>query len=121
MSAAHPYVRKKKSTKIFLIPSEETNKTTKVLPKQICNFKTTVTHSQCDSTIGLHLLHTPQCATEYSNEQFSILAKAKSMFLYYRIICIIDDGARRRRTLISRFRARRADHSTTDLLGLVAT
>ena len=30
-----------------------------------------------------------------------------------RSICIIDDGASRRRTRISRFRARRADHSTT--------
>ena len=35
------------------------------------------------------------------------------LFFYYRIICIIDDGASRRRTRISRFRARRADHSTT--------
>ena len=32
-------------------------------------------------------------------------------FFYYRSICIIDDGASRRRTRISRFRARRADHS----------
>ena len=34
-------------------------------------------------------------------------------FFYYRSLCIIDDGASRRRTRISRFRARRADHSTT--------
>ena len=39
-------------------------------------------------------------------------------FLLYRSICIIDDGASRRRTRNSRFRARRADHSTTSRLTL---
>ena len=34
------------------------------------------------------------------------------LFFYYRSICIIDNGASRRRTRNARFRARRADHST---------
>ena len=34
---------------------------------------------------------------------------------YYRGICIIDNGASRRRTRNARFRARRADHSTTSM------
>ena len=28
----------------------------------------------------LHLMQNPECATQYSNDQFYILAKAKSMF-----------------------------------------
>ena len=36
----------------------------------------------------------------------------------YRSICIIDGGASRRRTRNSRFRARRADHSTTWILSV---
>ena len=35
-------------------------------------------------------------------------------FFYKRSICIIDNGVNRRRTRNARFRARRADHSTTD-------
>ena len=31
-------------------------------------------------SIGLHLLQNPEFATQYSNDQFSVLAKAKSMF-----------------------------------------
>ena len=34
-----------------------------------------------------------------------------TLFFFYRSICIIDDGASRRRTRNTRFRARRADHS----------
>ena len=42
--------------------------------------------------------------------------KSDSFFLFfYRSICIIDDGASRRRTRNTRFRARRADHSTTSM------
>ena len=37
------------------------------------------------------------------------------LFFYYRSICIIDSGASRRRTRNARFRARRADHSTTSI------
>ena len=36
-------------------------------------------------------------------------------FFFYRSICIIDDGASRRRTRNTRFRAIRADHSTTSM------
>ena len=42
------------------------------------------------------------------------------LFFYYRSICIIDDGASRRRTRISRFRARRADHSTTSMCNTIS-
>ena len=37
------------------------------------------------------------------------------LYFYYRIICIIDNGASRYRTRNARFRARRADHSTTSM------
>ena len=35
---------------------------------------------------------------------------------YYRSICIIDNGASRRRTRNTRYRARRADHPTTSAM-----
>ena len=37
------------------------------------------------------------------------------IFFFCRSICIIDDGASRRRARNTRFRARRADHSTTSM------
>ena len=37
------------------------------------------------------------------------------IFFLYRSICIIDNGASRRRPQNARFRARRADHSTTSM------
>ena len=37
------------------------------------------------------------------------------LFFYYRSICIIDNGASKHRTRNARFRARRADHSTTSI------
>ena len=41
-------------------------------------------------------------------------------FFNYRIICIIDNGASRRRTRNARFRVRRADHSTTSMCDVKA-
>ena len=35
---------------------------------------------QCVSAIGFHLMLNPECATLYSNDQFSILVKARSTF-----------------------------------------
>ena len=34
----------------------------------------------CDSAIGQHLLENDQCAVNYNNKRFSILAKALSSF-----------------------------------------
>ena len=41
------------------------------------------------------------------------------IFFYKRSICIIDNGVSRRRTRNARFRARRADHSTTSMCILI--
>jgi len=35
---------------------------------------------QCDSAVGLHLLQNKQCANNYNDQQFSILARARSAF-----------------------------------------
>ena len=53
---------------------------TKILPERKCKIRSIATHQQCVSAIGLHLMQNPECATQYSNDQFSILAKARSMF-----------------------------------------
>ena len=53
---------------------------TKILPERKCKIRPIATHQQCGSAIGLHLMQNPESATQYSNDQFSILAKAISMF-----------------------------------------
>ena len=53
---------------------------TKILPERKCKIRSTATHQQYGSAIGLHLMQNPECATQYSNDQFSILAKERSMF-----------------------------------------
>ena len=53
---------------------------TKILPERKCKIRSIATHQQCGSAIGLHLMQNSECATQYSNNQFSILAKARSMF-----------------------------------------
>ena len=53
---------------------------TKILPERKCKIRSIATHQQCGSAIGLHSMQNPECATQYSNDQFSILAKARSMF-----------------------------------------
>ena len=53
---------------------------TKILPERKCKIRSTATHQHCGSAIGLHLMQNPECATQYSNNQFSILAKARSVF-----------------------------------------
>ena len=53
---------------------------TKILPERKCKIRSIATHQQCGSAIGLHLMQNPECATHYSNDQFSIIAKARSMF-----------------------------------------
>ena len=53
---------------------------TKILPEQKCKIRSTATHHQCGSAIGLHLMQNPECATQYSNDQFSVSAKTRSIF-----------------------------------------
>ena len=53
---------------------------TKILPQRKCKIRSITTHQQCGSAIELHLMQNPECATQYSNDQFSVLAKARSMF-----------------------------------------
>ena len=55
-------------------------KPTKVLPRQNCKAKTPLIQLECDSTIGLHLLDYLDCAAHYHDQQFSIMAKAKTQF-----------------------------------------
>ena len=52
---------------------------TNILPERKCKIRSIATHQQCVSAIGLHLMQNPECATQYSDDQFSILAKARSM------------------------------------------
>ena len=52
----------------------------KILPPRQCKKKISVTQQQCDSAIGLHLLQNKACAIHFNNQQFSILAKARTPF-----------------------------------------
>ena len=47
-------------------------------PHRSC--KRTDTKPDCDSAIGQHLLENDQCALNYDNKRFSILAAARSSF-----------------------------------------
>ena len=51
-----------------------------LLPERKCKSRSIATHQQCVSAIGLHLMQNPECATQYRYDQFSILAKARSVF-----------------------------------------
>ena len=53
---------------------------TKILPERKCKIRSIATHQQCSSVIGLYLMQNPECASQYSDDQFSILAKARSIF-----------------------------------------
>ena len=53
---------------------------TKILPEPKCKIRSIASHQQCVSAIGLHLMQNLECATQYSNDQFSILAKARFVF-----------------------------------------
>ena len=53
---------------------------TKILPERKYKSRSIATHQQCVSAIGLRLMQNPECAAQCSNDQFSILAKARSMF-----------------------------------------
>ena len=53
---------------------------TKILPERKCKIRSIATYQQCGSAIGLQLMQNPECATQYSNDQFSILDTARSMF-----------------------------------------
>ena len=44
------------------------------------NVKSGLIQQQCCSAIGLHLMQNPECATQYRNDQFSTLAKVRSVF-----------------------------------------
>ena len=74
--AAHLYIWRKESINMFLILSEENNNQQKFYQNE--NVKLDL--QQCVSAIGLHLMQNPECAIQYSNDQFSILAKARSIF-----------------------------------------
>ena len=52
---------------------------TKILPERKCNVRSLATQQQCVSANEFHLMQNPECATQYSNDQFSILAKTRSM------------------------------------------
>ena len=53
----------------------------KILPKRKCKENTKTTKvPQCDSAIGLHLLQNKDCASNYNDQQFSILSRARSTF-----------------------------------------
>ena len=53
---------------------------TKILPERNCKFRFIATHQQCVSAVEIYLMQSLDCATVYSNDQFSILATARSMF-----------------------------------------
>ena len=64
------------------IPKSIRNKEnpTKVLPKRNCKITTPLNQLDCDSAIGLHLIQHPDCASHYHIDQFSVLAKARTIF-----------------------------------------
>ena len=60
---------------MFLILFEESNNQQKLYQNE--NVNQIYTNS---SAIGLHLMQNFECATQYNNDQFSILTKARSVF-----------------------------------------
>ena len=64
------------------IPKSIRNKEnlTKVFPKRNCKITSPLNQQDCDSAIGLHLIQNPDCASHYHIHQFSILAKARTIF-----------------------------------------
>ena len=77
---AHPYVWKKKElTNVFPNFIQRMQQPSKILPEQKCKIRSTETHQQCVSAIELHSMQNLEYATPYSNDQFSILDKARSM------------------------------------------
>ena len=63
------------------IPKSIRNKSilSRTLPTRDCKTKTSSSH-KCDFAIGLHLLQNDECAKFYIDQQFSILAKARTPF-----------------------------------------
>ena len=60
--------------------SSETNPyPSRTLPTRNCKTKILSIHN-CESAIGLHLLQNDECAKFYNDQQFSILAKARTPF-----------------------------------------
>ena len=59
---------------------EITKMPSKVLPRQNCKAKTPLYQLECDWAIGLHIFQNPDCAAQYHDRQFSILAKARTQF-----------------------------------------
>ena len=62
------------------LPNHFERKTSKILPSCNCKVKTPLNQLESDSTIGLHLLQNSNCAAQYHDRQFSILAKARTQF-----------------------------------------
>ena len=62
------------------IPKSFRNKAkpTKVLPRRNRKAKIPLNQLECDSAIVLHLLQNPDCAAQYHERQFSILAKSRT-------------------------------------------
>ena len=50
---------------------------TRQQPKRQCNL---ISVANCDSSIGKHLLENKKCAETYSNSQFKVLSKCRSLF-----------------------------------------
>ena len=63
------------------IPKSIRNKSipSRTLPARDCKTKTSSSHN-CDFAIGLHLLQNDECSKFYNDQQFSILAKARTPF-----------------------------------------
>ena len=55
-------------------------KPTKIWPRLNCKAKTPLNQLECDSAIGLHLLQILTALPTTINQQFSILAKARTQF-----------------------------------------
>ena len=65
---------------MFLILFEENKNQQKFYQNENVKSESIATQQQCVSAIVLHLLQNPEFATQYSDDQFSIFAKARSMF-----------------------------------------
>ena len=77
---AHLYVWRKESIKKVPNFIRKKQQLTKILPERKCKIRSIATQQQGVSAIELHLMQNPKCATQCSNDQFSDLAKARSMF-----------------------------------------
>ena len=52
----------------------------KKIQQKFCLDETPQNQMECDLANGLHLLQNPDCAAHYHDRQFSIMAKARTLF-----------------------------------------